>query len=214
MSTINVDPRVLELVASKICHDLASPVAAVNNGVEFLQDMGADALEDAMGLMSHSASQASVKLQAFRLAFGAGGSDPQMSAKTIYEGFLNYIDRDKVKLEWDLLNDVPDDAPVGYFKVLMNSLLFALDAMPKGGTISVNADVGDEQTLTKISVEAPMVIAKDEVLDAVKGETETSDLNPKTIQPFMLHLMAKSFDIAIDVDAEPEVQKLEMTLTY
>ena len=29
----------LELLASRICHDLVSPVGAINNGIEFMEDL-------------------------------------------------------------------------------------------------------------------------------------------------------------------------------
>ena len=69
--------RLASYVASRICHDLISPVGAINNGVEFMEEMGEDPEQrkDALGLISHSASQASAKLQAFRIAYGAGGRD-------------------------------------------------------------------------------------------------------------------------------------------
>jgi histidine phosphotransferase ChpT len=33
-----IDIRVLELLCSRICHDLISPVTAINNGMELLDD--------------------------------------------------------------------------------------------------------------------------------------------------------------------------------
>ena len=53
--------HLLELLSSRICHDLISPVGAIHNGLEFLEDMGPDALEDALELMKHSTKQATTK---------------------------------------------------------------------------------------------------------------------------------------------------------
>ena len=73
----NKSASVIELLASRICHDLVSPVGAINNGVEFMEEMGDDAEQrkEALGLISHSASQASAKLMAFRIAYGSGGRE-------------------------------------------------------------------------------------------------------------------------------------------
>src|ERR1700675_4974685 len=63
------------LLVSRVCHDLVSPVGAVVNGLEVLEDetdigMRADALR----LVAASAEQAAARLQFARIAFGAAGS--------------------------------------------------------------------------------------------------------------------------------------------
>ena len=70
-----IDIRVLELLCSRICHDLISPVTAINNGMELLDDDPGDMLEDIRDLLMNSASEGTGKLQYFRLAYGLGG-DP------------------------------------------------------------------------------------------------------------------------------------------
>ena len=41
-----VDIRVLELLCSRICHDLISPVTAINDGMELLEDNPGDMPND------------------------------------------------------------------------------------------------------------------------------------------------------------------------
>ena len=60
------------LLCSRVCHDIISPVGAINNGLELLDEGGAD--EDAMNLIRASARNASARLQFARIAFGAAGS--------------------------------------------------------------------------------------------------------------------------------------------
>ena len=52
-------------------------LGAINNGVEFMEEMGDDPEQrkEAVSLISYSASAASAKLMAFRIAYGAGGRD-------------------------------------------------------------------------------------------------------------------------------------------
>jgi histidine phosphotransferase ChpT len=63
------------LLCSRVCHDLISPVGAVVNGVEVMED---DADEQtkafAIELIKKSATTASARLQFCRIAFGAAGS--------------------------------------------------------------------------------------------------------------------------------------------
>jgi histidine phosphotransferase ChpT len=78
------------LLCSKVCHDIISPVGAINNGLELLDEGGAD--EAAMDLIKTSARNASARLQFARIAFGAAGSagvqidtgDAQSVADRIY----------------------------------------------------------------------------------------------------------------------------------
>src|SRR5258705_10479593 len=60
------------LLCSRVCHDIISPVGAINNGLELLNQGGADA--DAMKLIRTSARNASPRLQFAPIAFRAAGS--------------------------------------------------------------------------------------------------------------------------------------------
>lgn len=75
-----IDIRVLELLCSRICHDLISPVTAINNGMELLDDDPGDMLNDIRDLLMNSASEGAGKLQYFRLAYGLGG-DPDLTVR-------------------------------------------------------------------------------------------------------------------------------------
>jgi len=71
-------PDALELAAllcSRVCHDLISPVGAIVNGLEVLDDNPKpEDREFALDLIRKSAKTASARLQFCRLAFGAAGS--------------------------------------------------------------------------------------------------------------------------------------------
>src|SRR5690606_41497048 len=63
---------VLELLCSRLCHDLVGPVGAVNNGLELVEE-DPSSLDDIMPLLTSSARQAWKRLDFFRIAFGFGG---------------------------------------------------------------------------------------------------------------------------------------------
>jgi histidine phosphotransferase ChpT len=71
---IDVDLRVFELLASRLCHDLISPVGAIKSGLELFIEFGDDPDGETMALINNSATQASEKLQCFRLAYEQAGS--------------------------------------------------------------------------------------------------------------------------------------------
>ena len=63
------------LLCSRLCHDLISPVGAIVNGIEVMEeDKDEETKAFALDLIKKSAYQASAKLQFCRLAFGAAGS--------------------------------------------------------------------------------------------------------------------------------------------
>ncbi|MBN8921326.1 MAG: histidine phosphotransferase, partial [Rhizobiales bacterium] len=63
------------LLCSRVCHDLISPVGAVVNGMEVLEETNDESTRVfALDLIKKSAAQASARLQFCRMAFGAAGS--------------------------------------------------------------------------------------------------------------------------------------------
>jgi len=69
-----IELRVAELLASRLCHDLISPVGAVNSGIELMTEFGDDPDGESMALITSSARTASDKLLFFRIAYGNAGS--------------------------------------------------------------------------------------------------------------------------------------------
>ena len=67
---MDLDPRILEFLCSHLCHELISPVTAVNNGLELMAEGDSAHIEEALGLVRQSAAEASRKLQFYRLAYG------------------------------------------------------------------------------------------------------------------------------------------------
>jgi histidine phosphotransferase ChpT len=133
-------PDSLELAAllcSRVCHDLISPVGAIVNGLEVLDDSkNSDDREFALNLIRKSAKTASAKLQFCRLAFGAAGSAGAQidtgDAENMARGFL---EDDKTKLAWNLPRTLQ---PKNRVKLLLNMLIIAQQAIPRGGTLTVD----------------------------------------------------------------------------
>ncbi len=190
--------RAVELLASRICHDLVSPVGAIGNGVELLTEMGADGLEDSLSLLSHSARAASVRLQLFRLCYGAGGSEALISGKMIYEAFNNFIAGEKVSLTWDLMNDVPEeDLPAGFFKVLLNAMILARESLPKGGIVKVTKGVG--RTML-VEATGDTVIVRDGVAEALAHLVNAEDLTPKTVHAYVTRSFSNHAGTSMTMD--------------
>ena len=133
------------LLCSRVCHDLISPVGAIVNGLEVLEEEKDEATKEfALDLIKKSARTASAKLQFCRIAFGAAGSAGAQidlgDAENIARGFL---EDDKTKLAWNLPRAL---SPKNRVKLLLNMLVIAGQAIPRGGRISVEP-IGSGDTM-------------------------------------------------------------------
>src|SRR5437763_16309823 len=97
------------LLCSRVCHDLISPVGAVVNGIEVMED---DADEQtkafAIDLIKKSANTASARLQFCRIAFGAAGSaGASIDLGDAGGAARGMLEDDKTKLKWGLPRATP-----------------------------------------------------------------------------------------------------------
>src|SRR5947209_1137778 len=145
------------LLCSRVCHDVISPVGAIVNGLEVLEDeQDAEMRSFALELIKKSAGQASARLQFCRLAFGAAGSagaaidtnDAARVARGLFGG-------ERTELEW---NVPPLRMPKNNVKLILNLCLIAATAIPRGGVIEVSVR-GAEET-GRITVAAKGANAK------------------------------------------------------
>lgn len=187
-----IDSAFLEILASKICHDLISPIGAVSNGIEFMEEMGADAVDDAIDLLKFSASQASAKLQAYRMAYGAGGGDVSIKPEDVHKSFGKFIELDKkITQDWDPYAPLgPEERSEGFSKMLMCALLLCCEGLPKGGTISVTK-AGED--LTAITAQGDGAGLKPPMIQALANNMDQATLEPRYVHPYMCGLMAKKY---------------------
>lgn len=196
MSEINI--TVLELLSSKICHDLISPVGAVANGVEFLEEMGADAGSDVTDLIAYSAKQSSSKLQAFRMAYGAGGADSGIKPEDVHKLFGSLIELDgKITQNWDPYAPIgPEyERPPALGKVMMLCFLTCIEALPKGGEVTVTPEGSEMLTITAKGADAGL---KPLSLKALNGDMTVEGLDPKLVHGYMVNHVATSYGYEIN----------------
>ncbi|WP_310466978.1 histidine phosphotransferase family protein [Sphingomonas sp.] len=146
------------LLCSRLCHDLMSPVGALNNGVELLADESdPDMREQCMALLADSARTTANKLKFFRLAFGAAGgfgdSVDTSEARAALEGLFGAEKR--LELGWMVAED---RMPKGAIKLLLNLALIAGDALVRGGRLDVGAERTGGGLELVIRAEGPRVL--------------------------------------------------------
>jgi histidine phosphotransferase ChpT len=188
------------LLCSRVCHDIISPVGAINNGLELLDEGGAD--EDAMRLIRTSARNASARLQFARLAFGAAGSAGMQIDTGDAEAVANaFIANEKPELEWKGGRAL---LPKAMVKLLLNLLLIANAAIPRGGKITVELENLDAQPRFTLKANGPMVRVPARFLELHSGRPSDEPIDAHAVQPYYTLLLARECAMNITIRAGGE----------
>jgi len=198
------------LVASRVCHDIISPVGAITNGLEVLDEEGSEDMRDfAMDLIRKSARQASAKLQFARLAFGAAGSAGAEidlgDAQAVATGFM---ENEKSDLTWDVPRHL---MPKNFVKLLLNLILIANQCVPRGGEIKVTME-GEPSapvfTLTAQGLNPRIPLGMKEILS---GE-EPERVDAHSVQPIYAVLLARESGMTLDISKEEDLVRIVTSL--
>ncbi|WP_242146247.1 MULTISPECIES: histidine phosphotransferase family protein [unclassified Sphingomonas] len=202
------------LLCSRLCHDLLSPVGALNNGLELLADehdpdMRARCLE----LLSESAKASANKLKFFRLAFGAAGGFGETidsrEARAAIEGLFG--DTHRVKLGW-LVED--PSLPKSGIKVLLNLALIAGDALIRGGQLDVGAECVGKQMEIVVRADGPRIVLDNELRTALTGVGAVAAITPRAAAAYLVQSIVAEGKGSIQVsDPEDPVLLFGATLT-
>lgn len=175
------------LLCSRLCHDLLSPVGALNNGIELLADEHDPEMRArCIDLLGDSARVSANKLKFFRLAFGAAGgfSDEVDSreARVAIEGLFGSDGR--IQLGW--MVDEPTMSKSA-LKVLLNLVLIAGDALVRGGRLDVGAERHDHGLDIVIRAEGPRIVLDPELKAALLGDASESEVAPRAAAAWLVH---------------------------
>lgn len=179
------------MLCSRLCHDLLSPVGALVNGLELLADeTDPEMRARCMELLEQSARISTDKLKFFRLAFGAAGGfgetvsveEPQALIEALVGGNA------RIEVNWALGTK---HLPKGAVKVLLNLAQIALDALVRGGTLDIGAEMRDGSTEIVVRAAGPKIAFDDIIGQALQGELPVGELSSRTAAAHMLSLMAE-----------------------
>ena len=197
------------LLCSRLCHDLLSPVGALNNGIELLADehdpeMRARCLD----LLAESARASANKLKFFRLAFGAAGGFGDAvdvrEARSAIEGLLGTEGR--IQLGWMVAEPA---LPKSAIKVLLNLALIASDALVRGGRLDVGAEAGE----IVVRAEGPRLVLDPELRTALLGETSDDALTPRAAAAWLVHRLVSEQGGRVQVSTDDGVLLFGAALT-
>jgi histidine phosphotransferase ChpT len=187
------------LMCSRVCHDVISPVGAVANGLEVLEDEDDEAMREvAFDLVRRSARQASAKLQFCRLAFGASGS--QGSSIDLGEAgdiARLFVGEEKVKLDWQAPRE---NRPKLEVKLLLNMMLVAMSTIPRGGVVEITAS--GETLMARSRGQAARI--SDKLAQVLDGTLPLEEIDARLVQPYYMRRLAGEAGFALVIELGDE----------
>jgi histidine phosphotransferase ChpT len=200
------------LLCSKVCHDVISPVGAIVNGLEVLEEEKDEAMRGfAQDLIRKSARHASARLQFARLAFGAAGSAGASidtgDAEQVARGF---IQDERTTLTWDMPRVL---LPKNRVKLLLNLLVIATTTIPRGGSIAVKGTVDGERAEFRITTRGINPRIPPHVEALLAGEPEGGTVDSHAVQPFYTGLIARAAGMKVSLALEGEGVAIEAVPT-
>jgi histidine phosphotransferase ChpT len=187
------------LLCSRVCHDLISPVGAIVNGLEVLDDNPKPEDRDfALDLIRKSAKTASARLQFCRLAFGAAGSSGAQidlgDAQTMAKG---HIEDGKITMTWNLPRLL---LPKNRVKLLLNMLVIAQQTIPRGGTLTIDPVGGGESMSFRVTAAGLNARVPQNIVDMLNSNSAAIDAH--AVQPYYTRLLAQACGLKVTLTPE------------
>ncbi|MFC7537450.1 histidine phosphotransferase family protein [Sphingomonas sp. GCM10030256] len=179
------------LLCSRLCHDLLSPVGALNNGIELLADeQDPEMRERCLELLAESAKASANKLKFFRLAFGAAGGFGEevdsREAQLALEGLFGAERR--IELGWMVADGrLPKDAT----KLLLNLALIAGDALVRGGRLDVGGERSERGLELVIRAEGPRILLDPGLRETLQRGSSGGKVEPRAAGAWLAHSLAQ-----------------------
>lgn len=191
------------LLCSRVCHDLISPAGAIVNGLEVLEESDDEETKTfALNLIKKSASTATARLQFCRIAFGAAGSmAAQVDTGDAEQVARGFIEDEKVKLTWNVPRAL---LPKNRVKLLLNMLLVAGQAIPRGGALTLDPVGTGETTSFRITAAGLNARVPPAVPGLLAGGSTGDTIDAHAIQPYYTGLLARACGLTATIAAEGE----------
>jgi histidine phosphotransferase ChpT len=191
------------LLSSRVCHDLINPVGAIVNGLEVMDSSNkAEDKEFAIDLIRKSAISTSARLQFCRIAYGAAGSaGTQIDLGDAQKVARGHLEDAKTKLTWNLPHIFMAKNRV---KLLLNMLVIAQQAIPRGGELVVDP-VGEADAMGfRIRAVGQNAREPHSIADQLNLENATA-VTAHAVQPYYTALLAQACGLKVGITQEDGV---------
>jgi len=205
--------QLAELLTSRLCHDLISPIGAINTGLELFQETSSDQLTESneiLNLILNSARTASARVSFYRVAFGSGGGN--ISLGNARELVDKYFMRSKLQLSWKdafQKNLILQE----WGRILLNSILWMSECAPRGGQLDITPPE-EGLPILSLCLRANPIILHQGTLEALEGKATLQEITPRTVPCYLLHCIVKSENgkLTVSKTSSPSELMLEIRM--
>lgn len=188
----------VEALASRMAHDLAGAVGGVNNGIELLQDVAGVTDSETLAHISACGEVAAARLAFYRMAYGRAGND-LTSVPDLRELAIRFVAAGgRCRFEWPMPPIMATPQP-GEGRLLLLCSEVALDALPRGGTVTVLLDEGDGGIVEASGETGGAVALPDMIQAALSDETPPGAITPRTAHAVLARVFAASLGKRLNV---------------
>lgn len=191
--------KLASYLASRIFHDLVSPLTALMNGcsLAFDDDMGMSMRAEGEKLIKEGVAGIEAKIQFMRFAVGSQAltDDPAdiHVAKSLFDKIFSIH---KARLDWRV-------EPVGItnrqMRVLMNMTLVMMEPAARSGVVTVSVRREGASLCLEVSAAGSPGELKREVLEGLAGRQPEGGWGRGGIQPLFTRLIAEEIGYALQV---------------
>lgn len=204
--------NLMEMLNTRLCHDLTGPIGAINNGVEFLGEEEFDLKNDAFGLIATSAHEAITRLQFYRQAFGRAGVQGEACLSEKKALVLKFLSSTRVELDWP--DTHTDSSGVTFnhreIKLLLNVFLVAAGVLVRGGVLKVRVgfDVAGHRL---VEVEATGARIKEDLnIPAILDGADNIALTPENAIIYYTHMLMKEAQATLQQQYSGQMYALKL----
>lgn len=186
----------IALVASRVCHDLASPLQALTTALDVLEgDNGPEMQKSAIDLIRESTQQASAKVDFMRATFGSlTAGEGVANLGDLKNIALKFVASQKPELVWKSLEE---QVPRSMARTIMNFIMIGLDSLPRGGEIIVDSQKNGNICEFSIRAQGPRFMLKPAMRSGLQGLTPEGGFDGRSIQPYLAYLTATNNKIEL-----------------
>ncbi|HEY6335550.1 MAG TPA: histidine phosphotransferase family protein [Alphaproteobacteria bacterium] len=202
--SVKVDLTVMELLCSRLCHELINPVGAINNGVELLSELENAADPEAMGLIAQSARSAAARLHFYRLAYGRAtglGADLTMDeALAVAEGVVetNRVHLERKANPSDRSGAAAERLDRAVVKLLLNLLVLGGEALSRGGRLRATVLPDGDGRCLEVLAEGEQAGLPPESGTALHGRIDVANLTARTVQAYFTGRVAEALPVSLE----------------
>ena len=209
--SVQVDLSVLELVCSRLCHDLVGPVGAAANGIELLRETMGSGSDDVLDMTDESARTAWRRLEFFRVAFGYGGGRNGWSEAELTALANGMLQDTRTELDWPPSGLGTDIAGRGG-KLILNLAFLMAEAMPRGGRLKVSLRESGENLIASFKGLGNGAALNPRVASTVTGKVPPGVLDSRVILAHLTYLQCYSAGATIHLDSGDDRVEAEVTM--